>query len=88
VSKGSDLGRLRAAVLAAAVLAAPFIALLFRPEAGLVVMALALGAGSFLLADVLAATPGKFHRWLRIGICVNLALAAACVAVAIWLLLR
>ena len=42
MSKGSDLGRLRAAVLAAAVLAAPFIALLFRPEAGLVVMRLRL----------------------------------------------
>ena len=88
MSKGSDLGRLRAAVLAAAMLAAPFIALLFRTEAGLVVMALALGAGSFLLADVLAATPGQFRRWLRIGIGVNLALAAACVALAVWLLLR
>jgi uncharacterized metal-binding protein len=69
-------------------LAAPFIALLFRTEAGLVVMALALAAGSFLLADALAATSRQFHRWLRIGIGVNLVLAAACVALAVWLLLR
>jgi len=74
--------------MAASMLAAPFIALLFRTEAGLVVMAVALGAGSFLLADVLAATPGQFHRWLRIGVGVNLALAAACVALAVWILLR
>jgi len=74
--------------MAASMLAAPFIALLFRTEAGLVVMALALGAGSFLLADVLAATPGQFHRGLRIGVGVNLALAAACVALAVWMLLR
>ena len=51
-------------------------------------MALALGAGSFLLADALEATPGQFHRWLRIGIGVNLALAAACVVLAVWLVLR
>ena len=82
------MGRLRAALLAAAMLAAPFIALLFRTEAGLVVMALALAAGSFLLADALAATSGQLHRWLRIGLGVNLALAAACVALAVWLLLR
>jgi hypothetical protein len=69
-------------------LAAPFIALLFRTEAGLGVMALALGAGSFLVADVLGATPGQFRSWLRIGIGVNLALAAACIALAVWLLLR
>ena len=69
-------------------LAAPFIALLFRAEAGLVVMAMALSAGSFLLGDALDATPGQFHRWLRMGIGVNLALAAACVALAVWSLLR
>ena len=75
-------------MLAAAILAAPFIALLFRTEAGLVVMAVALSAGSFLIADSLGATPGQFHRWLRLGIAVNLALAAACVALAVLLLLR
>jgi hypothetical protein len=86
--KGSGLGRLRAAFLTAAILAAPFIAWLFRTEAGLVVMAMALCAGSSLLAGALGATPGQFHRWLRLGIGVNLALAAACVALAVWLLLR
>ena len=51
-------------------------------------MALALGAGSYLLAGALDATPGHIHRWLRLGIGVNLTLAAACVALAIWLVLR
>ena len=71
-----------------AIFAAPFIAWLFRAEAGLLVMALALGAGTFVLADALDATPGQIHRWLRLGIGVNLTLAAACVALAIWLWLR
>ena len=86
--QGAVLGRLRGALLATAILAAPFIAWLFRAEAGLVVMAIALGAGSFLLADALGATPEQVHRWLRLGIGLNLALAAACIALAIWLLLR
>jgi hypothetical protein len=86
--KGISLGRPRAAILAAAILAAPFIAWLFRTEAGLVVMAMALSAGSFLLADALGATHRQYHRWLRVGIGVNLALAAACLALAVWLLLR
>jgi len=88
VSEGPFLGRLRATVLAVAILAAPFIAWLFRAEAGLVVMAVALGAGSYLLADALSATPNQIHRWLRLGIGVNLALAAACIALAAWLFLR
>jgi hypothetical protein len=82
------LRRLRAPFLTAAILAAPFIAWLFRTEAGLIVMATALSAGSFLLADALDATPGQVQRWLRLGIGVNLALAAACVALAVWLVLR
>jgi hypothetical protein len=72
----------------AAILAAPFIAWLFRPEAGLLVMALALGAASFMLADALDETPGQIHRWLRLGIGVNITLAVACVSLAAWLLLR
>lgn len=82
---GSFLGRL---VLAAAILAAPFIAWLYRAEAGLVMMALALGAGSLLLAGALDSAPGQMRRWLRLGIGINVALAAACVALALWLLLR
>jgi len=82
------LAQLRAILLAAAILVAPFIALLFRIEAGLVVMAIALGAGSFLLAGALAATPAEYHRWLRLGIGVNLVLAAACTGLAAWLWLH
>ena len=82
------MGRLRTASLAAAILAAPFIAFLFRTEAGLIVMAVALSAGSLLLADAFGVTHGQFHRWLRLGIGVNLALAAACIALAVWLMLR
>ncbi len=85
MTKGSFLGQL---VLTVAILAAPFIALLFRTEAGLVVMGLALSAGSFLLADALDATPKQIRGWLRLGIGVNLTLAASCVALAFWLLLR
>jgi len=82
------LDRLRATFLAAAILAAPFIALLFRTEAGLLVMAVALGAGSYLLAGALPGAPEQVHRWLRLGIGINLALAAACTGLAIWLVLR
>jgi uncharacterized metal-binding protein len=85
VTSGQLLGRV---VLSTAILAAPFIAWLFRAEAGFVVMALALGAGSFLLADALDAVPEEIHRWLRLAIGVNVTLAAACVALSIWLLLR
>jgi hypothetical protein len=74
--------------LATAILAAPFIAWLYRTEAGLVVMALALSAGSLVLADALDATPKQIHRWLRLGIAFNLTLATACLGLAIWLLLR
>jgi hypothetical protein len=85
VSRGPILGR---QLLAAAILAAPFIAWLFGVEAALVVMALTLGAGSYLLAGALGVTPVHIRRWLRLGIGANLLLAAACVALAIWLLLR
>jgi hypothetical protein len=88
VSRGPFGGRLGAVLGSTAILAAPFIAWLFRAEAGLLVMALALGAGSFVLADALDATPGQIHRWLRLGIGLNLTLAAACLAIAIWLLVR
>jgi uncharacterized metal-binding protein len=85
VTKGPFL---RWQVLATAILAAPFIAWLFGAEAALIVMALTLIAGSYLLAGALDATPRRIHRWLQLGIGVNLVLAAACGAIAIWLLLR
>ena len=85
MSKGPFLRQL---VLTAAILAAPFIAWVYRAEAGLVVMALALSAGSFVLAGALDTSPGHMRRWIRLGIGVNLTLAAVCLAVATWLLLR
>lgn len=69
-----------------AILAAPFIALLFRVEAGLIVMAFALAAGSLLLREVLGVTPMPSRHWIRLGMLVNLALAAACVGLTAWLL--
>jgi hypothetical protein len=78
-------GRTTAFVMAMAILVAPFIAMLIRVEAGLIVMALALGAGSLLLREVLGAVPVGIHRWLRVGMVVNVALAAACVGLAVWL---
>ena len=85
MTKRPHLGRL---VLATAILAAPFIAWLFSAEAALIVMALALGAGSYLLAGALDGAPRHVQRWLRLGIGANMVLAAACGALAIWLLLR
>ena len=85
MSKGPFLRQL---VLTAAILAAPFIAWFYSAEAGLIVMALALSAGSFVLAGALDASPRQMHRWVRLGIAVNLTLAAACVGLAMWLLLR
>ncbi len=82
------VGRLGAVLGSVAILAAPFIAWLFRAEAGLILMALALGAGSFILVGALDGTPGHVHRWIRLGIGANIALAVACVALAIWLLLH
>ena len=74
--------------LTAAIMAAPFIAWLFGAEVALVVMALALGAGSYLLAGALETTPERVQRWLRLGIGANLMLAVACGAIAVWLWLR
>ncbi len=85
MSTGPFFGR---QVLASAILAAPFIAWLFGAEAALIVMALTLSAGSYLLAGALEGTPRHIHRWLRLGIGANLVLAAACGALANWLLLR
>jgi hypothetical protein len=80
-----DKGRPTAVIMAMAILVAPFIAMLIRVEAGLIIMALALGAGTLLLYDVLDAAPVRTQRWLRSGMLVNIALAAACVALAVWL---
>ena len=81
-------GRMATAFLAGAMIIAPFVALLFRAEAGLAVMATALFATAYLLREVLAATAPGARRWVRAAIGVDLALAAICLALAIALIVR
>ena len=50
-------------------------------------MTLALVATSFLLREAIGATAPEVHRVLRIALAANLALAAACGAALVWLLL-
>lgn len=82
---GEPRARLGAIALSAAVVAAPFIALLYNIVAGLIVMAAALAATTYLLAEAVSAAPGHTRRWLRLTVAINLALAAACVAAAVWI---
>ncbi|MGH2613958.1 MAG: hypothetical protein ACRDJC_01860 [Thermomicrobiales bacterium] len=88
MQRNADVGRIGANVMAAAILIAPFIAVLVRIEAGLVVMAVALGATAVLLRVALPATPIATRHWLRLVIAINVALAVACAALATWLVLR
>ena len=74
--------------MAMAILVAPFIAMLIRVEAGLIVMALALCAVSLLLREALDAVPIRIRRWLRLAMVANVALAVACISLAAWLVLR
>ncbi len=83
---GAGPGRFGSIIMAVAILAAPFIALLIRVEAGLIVMALALSAGSLLLREAHGAAPTHIRRWLQLGMLVNVTLAVACVVLAAWLL--
>ena len=78
--------RAGAIVLAAAIFVAPFVALLYRAEAGLAVMAAALAATTFLLHEALGIAEPELRRWVRIAIAVNVILAVACVALIVWLL--
>jgi hypothetical protein len=71
-----------------AIFIAPFVAWLFRAEAGLLVMAMALGATSLLLRDALPATPLNTRRLLRLVIAIDVTLAVACMALAAWLVTR
>jgi hypothetical protein len=84
----SDTTRWTAWLAAGAIFLAPFIALLYRAEAGLIVMALALGATSLLLHGMLDATPPRTRRWLSFLVAVNILLALACLVAAGWLVLR
>lgn len=80
--------RLVRAGLAAAMFLAPFLAFLYRVEAGLGLMAVALGATSFLLWEALGDVPARVRPRLRVLIGVNLTLALVCLGAAAWLLLR
>lgn len=73
-----------AIVLGAAMVAAPFLALLYHPVAGLAVMALTLVVTAVLARDVIASAPTRLRRWLTVAIVINLVFAVACIAAAVW----
>jgi hypothetical protein len=82
-----NLGRVGAVVASLAMLLAPFIALLYAPEAGLAMMAAALTVTAYLLRDTLLAT-GSPPTSLTLLVGINLVLALACVLVFIVLVAR
>lgn len=86
--RDGETGRMGARLAAAAIFVAPFIALFYRAEAGLVVMAIALGAVSLVLHGAVAAVPEHAHRRLWAVLGFNIVLAGACLALAAWLLIR
>ena len=86
--RDNDAARFGARMAAGAIFVAPFIALLYRAEAGLVVMALALGAVSLLLQDAIGTAPRHAQSRLRLVLGFNVLLAVACSVLAGWLLLR
>jgi hypothetical protein len=86
--EGPNIGVAGVRLLALAIFAAPFLALLYRPEAGLIVMALALSAATLLLRDALPAAVPGVRRWMRLAIGVNLVLAVACLVLAAALVMR
>ena len=75
-----ERARLAGCLLGGAILAAPFLALLYDATAGIVVMTLALGATAFGAAQTArtAGEPGR--RRLRAAAVVNALLALGCAA--------
>lgn len=71
-------------IVSVALMAAPFLALLYSPAAGLTMMAMALGAAVFLLLEVREAAPLRLQRPLRLVVGIDVALSAACALAAIW----
>lgn len=67
-------------LLGLAILAAPFLAVLYDVDAGLAVMAIALGAGAYLARLAMPAVEPGLRRQLGVAAVVNLALAVACAA--------
>jgi hypothetical protein len=86
--RGHDAARWGVWLAAAAIFLAPFIALLYQTEAGLIVMATALGTTSLLLGGALDAVPPDTRRWLRLMLVFNVVLLLACLLAAGWLIVR
>lgn len=85
--RDKDAASFGARLASGAIFVAPFIALLYRAEAGLVVMALAIGAVSLLLRDAISEAPRQSRIRPRLVLGFNIVLAVACLALAGWLLL-
>jgi hypothetical protein len=73
-----------AIILGVALMAAPFLALLYSPAAGLGMMAIALGASVALLLEVRDAAPARVRRQLGFVVGLDVVLALACAAAAVW----
>lgn len=66
-------------LLVGAVVVAPFLAFLYSPRAGLVMMTIGLGATAWLIRETLPAVAPPMRRRLQMLLAVNLALALVCV---------
>lgn len=86
--RDSDAARVVKYLAVGAIFVAPFIAMVYRTEAGLVMMAIALGATSFLLHGTLDEMPSRTRRRLRLMVAVNVLLIVACLLAAGWLAIR
>lgn len=76
-----DRARLVGCLFGGAMAAAPLLALLYGPSAGLVVAAVSLAATAGLTADAAKAVPAATRRRVLVVAAVNAALALACLAV-------
>jgi hypothetical protein len=86
MSDRPDLRRSIAVALSVPVIVAPFLALAFRVEAGLGVMAIGLVAVALLVREAMAIVPESAERWLRALFAANVMLAGACLIALIILL--
>ena len=67
MQRDRQLGRLAVFTASLAILLAPFIALLYAPEAGLAIMAAALTVTAYLLRDALIAAGGTITHHHAVG---------------------
>ena len=73
------MARSSGCLLSGAIVAAPFLALLYDVAAGLAAMTIALGATAYLARDAARGTTAPARRRLLTAAAVNALLAAACV---------